>query len=36
MTIELLTIALNNVMEAQNMTTESDLDSGKWYNTKPE
>jgi len=35
-TIDLLTLAINNVMESQKMITESDLDSGKWYNIKPE
>ena len=44
MTIELLTIAINNLMESQEMVMEennpidtlgSTLDSGKWYkNTK--
>jgi len=35
MHIELLTIALNNLLESQEMKPESNLDAGKWY-TKPE
>jgi hypothetical protein len=45
MTIELLTLAINNLMESQEMvfedtealsTLESRLDSGKWYPNRKE
>lgn len=34
--IELMAMTLENIMQGQQMTIESDLDSGKWYNTQEE
>lgn len=34
--IELMAITLENIMQGQQMNIESDLDSGKWYNTQEE
>ena len=31
--MELMAISLENLMQSQQMNIESDLDSGKWYNT---
>lgn len=45
MTLELLTLAINNIMESQEMVMEennaldilrADLESGKWYKTNTE
>jgi hypothetical protein len=34
--VELIAITLENIMQGQQMNIESDLDSGKWYNTQEE
>jgi hypothetical protein len=34
--VELMAITLENIMQGQKMNIESDLDSGKWYNTQEE
>jgi hypothetical protein len=30
--LEFLSLSLNNLLQSQGMSVESDLDSGKWYN----
>jgi hypothetical protein len=30
--MEFLSLSLNNLLDSQGMSIESDLDSGKWYN----
>ena len=29
--LEFLSLSLNNLLQSQGLTSESDLDSGKWY-----
>ncbi len=36
MTIQLLEMTLNNLLEMQGMSSAPELDGGKWYKNKPD